>query len=67
MATATAQHLATLAGRTVAVSVVAGAYDLSLFVAPNTDFDDLFLATCAETGDLLHVKGWLVSEISDGH
>lgn len=36
-----------------------GMHDLTVFLPDDVDFDDRFQATCAETGDLLDVNGWL--------
>lgn len=57
----TIHPLAARAGRTVYVEMSGGAYDLRLWVEPDADLDDLFVATCADTGDCLHVRGWLMT------
>jgi hypothetical protein len=62
---ATAKALAHNAGRTRLVHMTGGAHDLALFIAPDQDLDGEFLATCAETGDCLCLRGWLL-DLHDG-
>ena len=46
------------AGYTRYIIAEHGADDLYLYVKPNTDFDTVFAAICADTGDVLKVKGY---------
>lgn len=46
------------AGYTRYIIAEHGADDLYLYIKPNTDLDDVFTAICADTGEVLKVKGY---------
>lgn len=52
------QLTAKRAGYTRYIIAEHGADDLYLWINPNTDLDDVFTAICADTGDVLKVKGY---------
>lgn len=53
-------------GHTVQALFYGGGYDLSLAYAPEAELDQVFTATCLETGERLEVRGWLFTvEVAD--
>ena len=47
-------------GRTRVVDMSPPAGNLIVWVRPDQDLDDEFSATCAETGDVLRINGWML-------
>lgn len=43
----------------------AGCHDLHLAYEPGAELDQLFVATCLDTGDKLEVNGWLYTVETD--
>lgn len=42
-----------------------GANELDVFVEDDTDLNGAFDAICAETGERLRVRGWMISQIEE--
>ena len=59
------QQAAAACGFTVEIMVQAGSADLEGWAKPGADYDDRFDMYCADTGEILWVKGWacLVEEV----
>lgn len=42
-----------------------GTNDLDVTVADDADLDGTFEATCNDTGEILRINGWMISEIEE--